>query len=407
MSAIKKSVASPEREPLATSPPPVGRGTTTASLSGVAGRATGLGLGDGQAAHRSAATSGKVETRERGWAGRFMAAHVSHRRSRRSMSWAASATAALMFHVSACGRSAEPAHDTPSEVSDHGARAAATPARDELAPDTRPRLGEVRFRDLTPPELRPEVIPPLLDQLVIDALTRDFERAEDDPGACRAAIAIGYALTVNQRPVAEADAGEARALFEGELVCAPPGEAATGDSDGDVYRIELDARRAFGGMAGGASDERLLEALRAVTRDGAAALYGQVLMRHAGDDRIRQALATSDHPGILTEAASEAGERKLVDAVPDLVRLTAHDDPRVATRAGAALGLLKVATPEVLRALVKMTDGAQAEKHLVAIHALADLGTEDARRYLESLSVGHPSPALREIARERLRDPGR
>jgi HEAT repeat protein len=144
----------------------------------------------------------------------------------------------------------------------------------------------------------------------------------------------------------------------------------------------------------------------AAVDDGAAALFGQLRMRHASDAQLRQALASSEHPGLLSEAASEAGERHLSDTVPDLVRLTANANARVATRAGAALGQIKSATPEVIRALVKMTEGADSEKHLVAIHALADLATPEAKRYLESLAVGHPSPLLREIARGRLRELG-
>lgn len=333
---------------------------------------------------------------------RFIGWDVSHPTARGSTAWA---LIALVFHVSACGR---------SESGEAGADTSATSPRPTIAdataapstpPAPPPRLGELRMTDLTPPELRPAAIPPLLGDLVKQALEQDFVRApEDDPGACRAAIAIGYTLLVNRQPVLDADAGEARAFFEGELFCPAPGGASAADID--AFRLELDARRHFGGTAGGSATERLTEALRAVLADGADGLFGQARMRRAGDDEIRRTLAGSDHPGLLAEAASESGERRLADVVPDLVRLTGHPNVRVATRAGAALGLLEVASAEVIRALVRMTDGPEPERHLIAIHALADLGTPEARRYLESLAVGHPSPALREIARERLRELG-
>lgn len=318
------------------------------------------------------------------------------------MTWA---LATSMFHVSACGRSGEPVADA-AATAPTASHAAPAEGADPTPP---PRLGELRVRDITPAELRPSAIPPLLDGIVKQAMEKNFTRVpEEDPGACRAAITVGYALLVNRQPVLEADAGEARAMVEGELFCPVPNAHAgrASEADIDAFRLELDVTRHFGGTAGGTGIERLTEALRQVVADGADGLFGQARMRRASDAELASTLAGSDHPGLLAEAASESGERRLTGVVPDLVRLTGHPNARVATRAGAALGLLKVATPEVIRALVRMTDGAEPERHLVAIHALGDLGTPEARRYLESLAVGHPSPALREIARERLRELG-
>ncbi len=320
------------------------------------------------------------------------------------MSWVLTA---LMFHVAAgpaCGRSSGPDSDG-AAGSEGPADVASSGAGDAAQASVRPRLGELRFVDLTPEAIRPEAIPALIGDLVKQAMEKDFERAESDPSACRASIEVGYTLLVNRQPVLSADAGEARALFEGELFCPTPG-ARPGSAEVDAFRLKLDTQRSFGGVSGGSARERLLEAVRAVIGDGAAGLFGQARMRHAPDAELRTTLATSDHLGLLAEAASEAGERHLIDVVPDLARLTAHPNLRVATRAGAALGLLKVATPEVIKALVRMTDGPEPEKHLIAIHALADLGTPEAKRYLESLALGHPSPALREVARARLRGMG-
>ena len=41
----------------------------------------------------------------------------------------------------------------------------------------------------------------LLGDLVKTAMEADFERAVDDPSACRASIEIGYTLLVNRQPV--------------------------------------------------------------------------------------------------------------------------------------------------------------------------------------------------------------
>ena len=52
------------------------------------------------------------------------------------------------------------------------------------------------------------------------------------------------------------------------------------------------------------------------------------------------------------------------------------------------------------QALAAMTEGPDAERHLIAVHALGDLGGRRALRYLETLAVGHPDAALRDVARD-------
>lgn len=267
------------------------------------------------------------------------------------------------------------------------------------SPILRPRLAELRVDNLTPPPLRVPGLAESLDALSADAFFKSFERApDDDPTACRASVAIGYALIQNRQPVLSADAGEAYASFEGEVFCPDP----AGSRSIEGFRFTHSADRPFGGAHAIAGPARLAEVLREVVSDGADALFGQVRMRHADDASVLDALANSDHPGLLAEACSEAGERRLEAAVDHLVRLTAHGQRRVAVRAGAALGLLKVSSAAVVRALVQLTEGPDAEKHLVAVHALADIDTAETRRYLETIALGHPTPAIRQLARERL-----
>lgn len=272
------------------------------------------------------------------------------------------------------------------------------------------RLAELSIADLVPDDLRLPGLQPIAERAVQDAFidpAHTFARAEaDDAGGCKAEVKIGYALMVNGRPVADADVGEARALVEAELYCPDP----TGATEVEAFRVSLDDSRRFGGTNGGTSKGRLEEAVRQVAKDAAEALFGQAKTRHADDATLLKNLAASAdatgevHAGILSESASEAGERHLAAAVPDLVRLTAHANTRVSTRAGAALGQLKVSTPEVLQALVRMTEGPSELRHLIAIHALGDLKTPEARRYLDNIATGHPDAALRELARQRLRE---
>ncbi len=260
-----------------------------------------------------------------------------------------------------------------------------------------PRIGELAVADLTPETFRLSRLTGELDSLITSLTFATFERSTD-PSACRAEFAITYLLTQNRRPTTDADAGLAIATFEGDLLC-PTATSREG------FRTRLELERPFGGLTGLTGETRLEEVLREVLRDGIDTLYGQLSARGAPDSDILDHLAHADHPGLLGESASEAGERRLIAAIPDLVRLTAHDNRRVSMRAGAALGLLRVARPDIIEALVRMTEGSDKEKHLVAIHALADLGTPEARRYLESIAMSHPSPVIRQLARERLNDP--
>lgn len=322
------------------------------------------------------------------------------RRVVRGAALAATTFAAGGILSAGCSRSDSGAPADPSPPSDAVAAASLEPLR----------LAELAVADLVPEDVRVPGFQPIADQAIQAAFIdpgHTFARAAaDDAGACKAEVRVGYALIVNGRPVADADAGTARAVLEGELFCPDP----TRPSEVEAFRLTLDDERAFGGSAGGTSKARLEEVVRQVARDGADGLFGQARTRHADDATVLGNLAATAHgdaevhTGILSESASEAGERRLTLAVTDLVRLTAHPNTRVAVRAGAALGLLKVSTPEVLKALVKMTEGPVAQRHLVAIHALGDLGTPEARRYLDALATGHPDAALRELARERLRD---
>jgi len=261
-----------------------------------------------------------------------------------------------------------------------------------------PRLAELRIEDATPDEIKPIGLDADVLALAETAFYTSFERAPEDPTACRASVAIGYALVQNNRPVTTAEVGEAHAFFEGEVFCPDPDTRRPVEG----FRLRLDLDRPFGPAHGVTGLVRLREVVGELTRDGADALFGQVRVRYLDDAAIRSALATSTHAGILAEAASEAGERRLVESIPDLVRLTAHDNRRVAIRAGAALGLLRRDDPEAIKALVRLTEGPDTEKHLVAVHALADIGTADTRRYLEVIAVGHPNPTIRQLARERL-----
>ncbi|MCB9728116.1 MAG: hypothetical protein H6746_06520 [Deltaproteobacteria bacterium] len=263
-----------------------------------------------------------------------------------------------------------------------------------------PPLGPIFVADLTAPDQRPVDLALKADTLLRQALHADGlfgSAANDDPAACGAEFQLFYAVLVNGEPDKDAEAGEARIGIEGVAHCPDP---TSPHHATEAFKVSDEAGRAFGGEHGGTGPATLAALLDEQAPQLAARLYGQVLMRHASDARILEVLAHDQRPGLLMEAASEAGERKLTQAVPDLVRLTASDDDVTALRACAALGLLGDSRREVLAALARMTEGSDTERHLTALNALGDIGGEEAARYLDALAVGHPLVPIRDAARQ-------
>ena len=270
--------------------------------------------------------------------------------------------------------------------------------------DTRPwpRLKAIIIADLTEPETRPIDLESEADKVLRRTLYAEgrFESAlADDTGACAADVKLFYGLVVNGELTRSGDQGEAKVVMEAEAHCPTRGLSA---GEVETYRVTVHDEAPFSEVdeAPQTASDAVLKGLLSTLSEGVAlTLYGQVMIRHADDDAVIAALDASEPAGVLMEAASEAGERKLAGALPKLAALTEHDDETVSLRAGAALGLIGVADDEAISALARMTEGPDQERHLIAVHALGDIGGERAARYLDMLAVGHPRPALREAAR--------
>jgi hypothetical protein len=263
----------------------------------------------------------------------------------------------------------------------------------------RKRLAVVLVEDATAPAERPFELGLRADAALRRALQAPtgFEPAPHaDETACKANAEVAYALLQNGAVVKAAEAGSARFGIIAEAHCPYHGEV-------ESYRVEVDDEAPFGPNHGKTSEQALDALLGGLSERAAEALYGQVSMRHASDPEVHRALQDDTRPGVLMEAASEAGERKLTAAIPDLIRLVRHPVEMVQLRAGGALGQLRDKSDEVLRALAAMTDGPTTERHLVAVHALGDIGGPEAARYLETIAVGHPAVVIRNLAREAAR----
>jgi len=210
---------------------------------------------------------------------------------------------------------------------------------------------------------------------------------------CVVQAETSYGLILNDALSPGATRGEARVAMDARLLCL------VAETE-ELYAVEL--------VVGEMIDEETAEGVKAVfetlareiAEDIADALHGQLLTRHLSDADITAALATSKRVGVLMEAASEAGERKIAACIDHLIPLVKHDKTWVAQRAGAALGLIGEDQPAVLSALASMTEGPDPERHFVAINALGDIGGDRALRYLDTMAIGHPTDAIRALARQ-------
>lgn len=275
------------------------------------------------------------------------------------------------------------------------------PERSEIAPSRqRPRLRTVLVADLTIPEKRPVDLSMFIDGELRRAMlsTDNFVPAQgSDQSACAAEFDVIYGWVRNDQMVRDVKQGSARVAIDGRLHCLLPDPKHV---EPETFRLELFEELDFGRPGQGDGLSALRDVVGRVASTMARTLYGQALIRHATDEEILQVLASSEHEGVLLEAASEAGERKLEPALSSLVGLTRHPVDQVRLRSGAALGLIGVDRPEVIQALVSLTRGSDPEPHLMAIHALGDIGGDQAVRYLDAITEGHPLSLIREAARE-------
>ncbi len=266
-----------------------------------------------------------------------------------------------------------------------------------------PRLKTIIIADLTQPDQRPVDLEAEEDKALRHALSapgRFHSALSSDAGACAVEVRTFYGLLVNGELKVEAPQGKAKLVMEAEAHCPTQGKSA---GEIETYRATLDKETHFSEVDGDPSTggiARLRALLKESSEEIAETLFGQVSVRHASDDKVIAALAAESPAGVLMEAAGEAGERKLKGAVSHLVRHTRHPEPVVSLRAGAALGLIGHDQPGVITALAEMTEGPDHERHLIAVHAMGDIGGERAARYLDALAVGHPKAVLREAARQ-------
>jgi hypothetical protein len=100
------------------------------------------------------------------------------------------------------------------------------------------------------------------------------------------------------------------------------------------------------------------------------------------------------------EAIHLAGERREKQAVPSLTKLLKSDDHDLRDAAIGALGAIgDVRAVRPLTEVAQFRDIAELPKIL---DALARIGGDEARAYLEFVASGHESPEIRDLAKQSL-----
>ncbi len=217
-------------------------------------------------------------------------------------------------------------------------------------------------------------------------------RRNDASGVCKADFKLYYAMMSNQKLVDYATFGTGLIGCEAMIHC-PKGRAF------ETFRVELREMEDFKDLPKEKLGQLFTRLLNRLTERAADQLVGQFLVRPLSDSEIIAVLKTEKSVGKLMEAAIEAGERRLNQALPLLLELTKHSSDVVRLRAAAALGLLKISTDEVVRALARLTEGGNREQIVVAVGALSDIGGQRAIRYLENIAISHPDEVVRTLAR--------
>lgn len=123
-------------------------------------------------------------------------------------------------------------------------------------------------------------------------------------------------------------------------------------------------------------------------------------VRQMDGETLVAALAQAD-PWQQVELVRAAGELGDGAVAPAIRALLATDHEKVKLGAIGALGRLR--DEAALPQLVRMTQGAPETTVRAVMVALADIGSAEARRYLETWARHHPLSAMRELAGELLK----
>lgn len=141
-------------------------------------------------------------------------------------------------------------------------------------------------------------------------------------------------------------------------------------------------------------------ATTAAVREALAMAHEQYRVLRAPDQEVLRVMTTGRPKGALLQALVVAGDRRLREAVPLLIRHLDSEDSDVVMRAVGALG--RIRDPAALRPLGRLALAEVPQAPHAALQAIADIGGAEARRVLEMVAEQAQSPVVVREARELL-----
>lgn len=249
------------------------------------------------------------------------------------------------------------------------------------------RISEVQVVDLTAPD-------PRLWRPDADELERLVRTAMRDPAVGWGGDARGSRKLRAEIALVRSDVGE-RGVLRAEIVLRLDPADAAGDAPIEASGI---VEKSYATRAA-VNEAFVRRHLERGLRDVAQGLFAQVHLL-VGDPRgLLAALLGNDAP--LREAAIRAAAtRRERAAVPALIKLLGHADEEVSD---AAIGaLVAIGDRRAVRPLCERSNLGDARGVAKVLDAIASLGGEEARAYLELVGSGHDDPAIKAMAREAL-----
>jgi hypothetical protein len=107
-------------------------------------------------------------------------------------------------------------------------------------------------------------------------------------------------------------------------------------------------------------------------------------------------------PHLRELAVGVLADRKNPAAVPALLARLQDPDPDVADRAVGALA--QIGDPRAVGPIIELSRRREGPFVAQMVRVVGDIGGPEAEAYLETMSAGHPDPAVSSAAREALRD---
>lgn len=150
-------------------------------------------------------------------------------------------------------------------------------------------------------------------------------------------------------------------------------------------------------------DRRIQPLMDEVIRRFVKRIDAQARVKSATDAELITILSGDDEAAAKLVAVQETRDRRLRDAIEHVRPLLTSTDARLQVAAAAMLVSLK--DTQSNSQIIEITEHYSREKNpqmLPMLYIVADIGTEEAKTYLNAVAEGHDVPSVRQVAKEAL-----